>query len=67
MTRQGSEREQHLRNLAASLLFDVHKVADRFTLTRSIEVAEPVRHENLTMDEAEEVLNTWKLRGPHGG
>ena len=30
-------------------------------------MANVVRHESLTLDEAEEVLNTWKLRGFHGG
>jgi len=27
----------------------------------------PVRHEGLTLDEVEEILNTWKLHGLHGG
>jgi hypothetical protein len=30
-------------------------------------VSQPVRHDNLTLEEVEETLNTWKLRGPHGG
>ena len=61
------QREQHLRELAESLLFAVDTGGDRFTLTRTADVAKPVRHENLTLEQAEEVLNVWKLRGPHGG
>jgi hypothetical protein len=61
------ERERHLRELAGSLFFAVDKNGERFTLTRDVDVATPVRHENLTLDEAEEVLRTWKLRGFHGG
>jgi hypothetical protein len=26
-----------------------------------------VRHDGLSLDEVEDILNTWKLRGPHGG
>jgi hypothetical protein len=64
---QDSERERHMRELAERLFFQVHKQGTGFTLTRHVDVAQPVRHENLTLEEAEEVLNTWKLRGPHGG
>ena len=61
------EREQHLRKLANRLLFNLQKEGTHFTLTRDVDVPAPVRHDNLTADEAEDVLNTWKLRGPHGG
>jgi len=61
------ERERHLRELAGSLFFAVHQEGERFTLTRDVDVAQPVRHENLTLEQAEEILNTWKLRGFHGG
>jgi hypothetical protein len=64
---QGSERERHMRELAEKLLFEVQKQGTGFTLTRHVDVAKLVRHENLTLEEAEEVLNTWKLRGLHGG
>jgi hypothetical protein len=64
---QDSERERHMRELAARLFFDVQKQSAGFVLTRHVDVAKPVRHENLTLEEAEEVLNTWKLRGLHGG
>jgi hypothetical protein len=62
-----SEREEHVRHLAAMLLFDVEKRGDRFTLVRNKDVSRPVWRENLTMEEAEQVLNRWKLRGFHGG
>ena len=45
----------------------VEEEGGRFTLTRTVDVPEPVRHEALSLEEAEELLNTWKLRGPHGG
>jgi len=61
------DRERDLRELAKRLLFDLQKQGTRFTLTREIDVPAPVRLENLTADEVEDTLNTWKLRGPHGG
>jgi hypothetical protein len=36
-----------------------------FSLYREADVSQPVRHDGLTLDEAEEILNTWKLRGFH--
>jgi hypothetical protein len=63
----GNDREQHLRELASRLLFKLQKHGKGFTLTRDIDVPAPVKHENLSLDEVEDVLNTWKLRGPHGG
>jgi hypothetical protein len=62
-----SDRERHMRQLASMLFFDVQQQESRFNLTRTVGVPEPVRHENLTLEEAEEVLKTWKLRGFHGG
>jgi hypothetical protein len=62
-----SEREASLRMLANRLEFTVEKIADHFTLTRTVGVARPVREEGLTLAEAEELLETWKLGGPHGG
>jgi hypothetical protein len=67
MQAQEPDRERHMRELAVMLLFDVDKHGDRFTLARSADVSKPIRHENLTLEEAEELLNTWKLRGFHGG
>ncbi len=62
-----AERERALRDLAKMLFFQVDKRGERFNLYRDVDVREPVRHENLTLAEAEEVLDTWKLRGFHGG
>ena len=61
------EREAHLRKLADQLLFSVEKNGERFTLTRTADVEQNVRKKDLTIAEAEEFLETWKLRGPHGG
>jgi hypothetical protein len=60
------ERESHLRVLADQLFFKVEKNGDRFTLKRTADVSEPVCESNLGLDEAEELLRAWKLRG-HGG
>jgi hypothetical protein len=49
------------------LLFRLDAGGQRYTLTRDVDVSKPVRHENLTLDEVEEILSTWKLRGFHGG
>ena len=64
MEQQHSERE--MRQLAERLLFDVQAHDGRFTLTRTVDVP-ALRHENLTLKETVEILETWKLRGPHGG
>jgi len=61
------DREAHLRTLAERLMFSVEQTGDRFTLTRTADVSRPVREAGLTIDQAEELLETWKLRGPHGG
>jgi len=58
-----NEREAHLRALADLLEFTVEKTGDRFTLTRTADVSPPVREERLTIDQAEELLEIWKLRG----
>lgn len=62
-----NEDETRLRALAEKLLFSVKKTDSRFTLIRTADVSRPVRHENLTLHEAEELLGTWKLRGLGGG
>jgi hypothetical protein len=62
-----SKREAHLYALADSLLFKVERSGERFTLVRTVDVSKPVRHECLTIDEAEELLGNWKLRGLGGG
>jgi hypothetical protein len=60
-------REAHLRALAERLQFTVEKTGDRYRLTRTASVSRPVREEDLTLEQAEELLNRWKLRGFHGG
>jgi len=61
------DRERSMEALAGQLLFRVEKHGPRYSLYRDVDVPSPVRRENLTLDEAEELLNTWKLRGFHGG
>lgn len=60
-------REREMEELAAQLLFRVEKHGSRYSLLRDVDVSSPVRRDGLTLDEAEELLNTWKLRGFHGG
>jgi hypothetical protein len=62
-----SEREAHLFALAERLQFSVEKHGGRFTLTRTAEVKQPERESGLTLEEAEELLRRWKLRGLGGG
>jgi hypothetical protein len=57
-----AEREANLRKLAEKLQFAVEKSGRRFTLTRTADVSEPVSEKGLTLAEAEEILQTWKLR-----
>ena len=61
------QREAHLRTLADKLLFRVEKSGDRFTLLRTADVSRPVCHSRLSLEQAEELLSTWKLRGLQGG
>jgi hypothetical protein len=67
MPESEAEREARLRELAAKLFFNLEKQGLRFALYRDVDVSQPVRRDCLTIDEVEELLNTWKLRGPHGG
>jgi hypothetical protein len=57
------EREALMRTLAGRLEFSVEKAGDRFTLLRTADVAPSVREACLTLDQAEQLLQTWKLRG----
>ncbi|HEX5213218.1 MAG TPA: hypothetical protein VFW22_15950 [Pseudolabrys sp.] len=60
-------READMRALAHRLEFTVDKTARGFTLTRTAELSHPEREEGLTLAQAEELLETWKLRGLGGG
>jgi hypothetical protein len=62
-----NDREQHLQALADKLLFTVEKSGARFTLLRTADVPRPVRREGMSLEQAEELLATWKLRGLQGG
>lgn len=67
MTQTPQEREDHLRELARMLYFKVEKKGSNFSLYRDMDVDAPVQHDDLTLEEAEDLLNRWKLRGFHGG
>ena len=67
MQENEADRERRLHGLAAKLLFRFERRGTRFSLYRDVDVPKPVRHDELTLDEVEDILNTWKLRGPHGG
>ena len=56
-----SEREAHLRALAARLEFTFEKTGDRYTLTRIADVSRPVCAERLAIEQAEKLLEIWKL------
>jgi hypothetical protein len=62
-TQEHSEREALMRTLAGRLEFAVQKVGDCFTLLRTADVVTPICAERLTLNQAEELLQTWKLRG----
>ena len=62
-----SERKARLRELASKLFFSLEEQSSGYSLYRDVDVNNPVRHGALTLEEAEHILNTWKLRGLHGG
>jgi hypothetical protein len=59
--------ETDLRSLAERLQFKVEQHGDRFTLTRTADVSRPVVEKGLTLSQAQELLERWKLRGLGGG
>jgi hypothetical protein len=59
--------EADLRSLAERLQFKLEQHGERFTLTRTADVSRPVVEEGLTLSEAQELLERWKLRGLGGG
>jgi hypothetical protein len=61
------DRPARLYELASNLFFRMEERDSRYTLFRDVDLDQPVRHDGLTLDEVENILNTWKLRGPHGG
>ena len=60
-------RERAMLELAGRLWFKVEKRGSRYDFYRDTDVREPVRRDDLTLEEAEELLSTWKMRGFHGG
>jgi hypothetical protein len=60
------EREARMRDLTQRLLFKVEKANGLFTLIRTADVSRPVHEMDLTLQEAEDLLETWKLRGQGG-
>jgi hypothetical protein len=67
LTPDETEREAHLRMLAERLQFRMEGAGGRYTLTRTADLSRPEREENLTLDQVEHLLDTWKLRGLGGG
>lgn len=67
MNQSNPDRELAMKKLAAQLMFTVEDHGSRFSLCRDVDVPTSVRGDNLTLEEAEELLQTWKLRGFHGG
>jgi hypothetical protein len=66
MQENKADRETRLRELASKLFFTLKGQGSQFALSRDVDVPKLVRHDGLTLDEVEDILNTWKLRG-HGG
>ena len=62
-----TERETQLRALAERLEFRMDGSDGRYSLTRTADLSRPEREVNLTLDEVEDLLDTWKLRGLGGG
>lgn len=62
-----ASRERAMLELAKQFQFHVEKHGSRYSLRRVVDVSGPAEVENLALEEAFEFLNTWKLRGFHGG
>ena len=62
-----TEREAQLRTLAERLEFRMDGAGGRYTLTRTVDLSRTEREDDLTLDEVEKLLETWKLRGLGGG
>ena len=60
-------RERKAKRLANKMFFKLTREGDHYSLCRTVGLSGPARRENLTLDEVEKELETWKLRGPHGG
>jgi hypothetical protein len=67
MSDSEAAREARLRELASKLFFTLERQGTRFNLYREADVSYPIREEGPSLDEVEETLNCWKLRGFHFG
>ena len=57
-------RERKAKRLADKMFFHLEREGDRYTLWRTAGVPEPIRREQLSLDEVEKELELWKLQGP---
>ena len=56
-------RERKAKRLAEKMFFHLEREGDHYTLWRTAG-PEPIRRENLTLDEVEKELELFKLQGP---
>ena len=62
-----ASRERKAMRLAKKMYFKLTRQGDCYSPCRTVGLSGPARQENLTLDEVEEELETWKLRGDHSG
>lgn len=60
-----TDRERAAYDLAERMFFKLEKHGDRFSLRRKTGGFAP--QDSLTIEEVEQMLELWKLEGPHGG
>ena len=65
MELDAARREREAFDLAERLFFKLEKQGDRYSLRQ--DVTEFAPQNNLSLDEVEQLLERWKLQGPHGG
>jgi hypothetical protein len=58
-------RERSAFELAEKLFFKLEKKGGQYSLRRK--VGEFAPQQGLSLSEVEQILERWKLRGPHGG
>jgi hypothetical protein len=66
-TEDVARRERKAKRLANKLFFKLDRQGNLYSLRRTVAVSGTVLRENLSLDDVERELETWKLRGPHGG
>jgi hypothetical protein len=49
------------------MYFKLTRQGDRYSLCRTVGLSGPARRENPSLDEVEQELEKWELRGYHGG